>query len=95
MDSSIRSRQTGHVGNSMRSGVAGAIGFMLRDLVESEELGATVLAELDFSVLCGEGVKGSLVMSGKDGSCPSICCTLNSIDLMKTTWQFSGFPRYQ
>lgn len=90
MDSSIRSRQTGQVGNSIRAGVGGAIGFMLRDVVDNDEVGAAVLAEL-FSARGGEGVNGSLFMSGKDGSCPSSRRVLNSIDLTKTTWQFSGF----
>ena len=91
MDSSIRSRQTGQVGNSTKDGVGGAWGLDDREL---DEMGAPCRVEdveLGASCLVTEGVKGSLVMSGKEASCPGVSCVRNSMDLTKTTWQFSGY----
>lgn len=89
MDSSIRSKQTGQVGSSTNAGVGGAIGFELRGADGSEGC-STVLVPFDVSIRGGEGVNGSLVMSGKEGSSLSAWGIRSSIDLMKTTWQFSG-----
>lgn len=41
------------------------------------------------SVVIPRGVKGSLLISGND-SWVAASGVLNSIDLTKTTWQFSG-----
>ena len=49
-----------------------------------------VLAEVEVAVFEAGGVKGSLLMSGNDGSRSSETAARNSIDLMKTAWQFSG-----
>ena len=90
MDSSIRSRQTGHVGSSIRDGVGGAIGFVLSEDVATVpdggnldvgEVGEVGGAAWPFP----EGVNGSLVMSGKDDSWLVVEGALNSMDLTKTT----------
>ena len=66
----MRSRQTGQVGSSIKSGVGGACGLGEREL---EVMGFTwrfedwVVGWPDFVT---EGVKGSLVISGKEASCP-------------------------
>ena len=85
VDSSIRSRQTGQVGSSIRAGVGGAWGFEEREL---EDIGVAWIVDVVKDVgrdLLTEGVKGSLVMSGNDGSRPCISCVWNSTDLTKTT----------
>lgn len=46
---------------------------------------------VDVRVFLTDGVKGSLVMSGNEASFPGCSCARNSIDLTKTTWQFSGY----
>lgn len=63
----MRSRHTGQVGNSIRAGVGGALGFGWR-YVEGNG-GACVMAfvEPEFSGFL-EGVKGSLVISGNEES---------------------------
>ena len=53
----MRSRQTGHVGSSIRFGVGGA-----RGLVVSGAL--SVDGDSVFVADCGLGMKGSLLMSG-------------------------------
>lgn len=89
VDSSIRSKHTGQVGNSIKAGVGGATGFEFNEADERDC--STVLVAVDVSGLGGEGVNGSLVMSGNEG--PSLFAggPCNSTDLTKTTWQFSGF----
>ena len=89
VDSSMRSRHTGQVGSSIRAGVGGALGFVPRDFEGSGGACIVVLGELKFSGFL-EGVKGSFVMSGKEESWPAISLIRNSMDLTKTTWQFSG-----
>lgn len=66
VDSSMRSRQTGHVGSSTSDGVGGAIGLALREADDkaAEEFVAAV--EDCGSVVVTLGVNGSLLMSGKD-----------------------------
>ena len=66
VDSSIRSRHTGHVGNSTRAGVGGAIGLVLRDVDDKAEVDADTVDGCGDSVVVINGVKGSLLMSGKD-----------------------------
>ena len=61
---------------------------MPRDVDGNGAACGVTFVELEFSSFL-EGVKGSLVMSGKDESWPAISDTLNSIDLTNTTWQFS------
>ena len=85
VDSSIRSRHTGHVGSSTRAGVGGAIGFVLNELDGMVDGWLFVLVAPGISVLDADGVKGSLVISGKDGSWPAVSRARNSIDLTKTT----------
>lgn len=62
----MRSRHTGHVGNSTREGVGGAIGFVLRVADDNAEEGAAAAVEGWASGLICRGVKGSLLISGKD-----------------------------
>lgn len=90
VDSSIRSKQTGQVGSSIRAGVGGATGLELRETLEREDCSAVPVV-FDVSILGGEGVKGSLVISGKVGSWLFAGGNRSSTDLMKTTWQFSVF----
>lgn len=76
VESSIRSRQTGHVGSSMREGVGGGNGLR-KEAVTVDAVAA--------------GVKGSCVSSGNDvllwwGEVG----VWKVIDLMKATWQVSG-----
>lgn len=66
------------------------MGFVLRDVEDNAEACNVVLVELEISALAAEGVKGSFVISGNDDSSPSISTFRNSMDLTKTTWQFSG-----
>ena len=74
MDSSIRSRQPGQVGSSIRAGVGGGAGLVrVREAVAVDEESLVVGAGWVIGVLGGgeegkfmEGVKGSLVMSGKE-----------------------------
>ena len=75
----MRSRQTGQVGSSISDGVGGASGFVVRD----ELVGCRVDG--------GEGVKGSLVISGKEVEGVVGEGVTKAIDLTKTTWQFSGY----
>ena len=64
VDSSIRSKHTGHVGSSINDGVGGGIGFAFREAEDNaEEVVALVL--VDGSSFAGWGVKGSFVISGK------------------------------
>jgi hypothetical protein len=62
--SSIRSRQTGQVGSSIREGVGGARGFVDRE-AETDWLADAALALWGFVV-----ESGSLTVSGKSGSEP-------------------------
>lgn len=66
VDSSMRSKHTGQVGSSIREGVGGALGFVLRD-AEGRDACVVMLMELGFSGFL-DGVKGSFVMSGKEES---------------------------
>ena len=77
MDSSIRSRQTGQVGSSIKDGVGGARGLVVRD----EAVGGWGVEGLGFV----EGVKGSLVMSGNDVEGEEVEEVRKAIDLTKTT----------
>ena len=68
VDSSMRSRQTGHVGSSINAGVGGACGLEEREL---DEIGAACGIEGVEDTGCDmltEGVNGSFVMSGKEAS---------------------------
>lgn len=77
--SSIRSRQTGQVGNSTSDGVGGGNGLRAR-LVPILESGATPRL----------GVNGSWLVSGKEGlSCAN--GVWKTMDLINITWQFSGY----
>lgn len=64
----MRSRQTGHVGSSIKAGVGGGIGFVERVAVAVEG----EMAEEGMS-LVERGVKGSFRMSGKEESSSSDC----------------------
>ena len=68
VDSSIRSRQTGQVGNSIKDGVRGACGLEDRELDEMGAAWSVEDVELEGSCLATDGVKGSLVMSGNEAS---------------------------
>ena len=68
MDSSIRSRQTGQVGNSTKDGVGGACGLEDRELDVRGAAWSVEGVEGEGSCLATDGVKGSLVMSGKEAS---------------------------
>ena len=57
MVSSIRSRQTGHVGSSTRSAVGGGNGLVVSGVLMDDGESAPVLG-------CAFGLKGSLFMSG-------------------------------
>ena len=70
----MRSRQTGQVGSSTREGVGGARGLLLREVV---------LVAVGLGI--AEGVKGSLVMSGKDISWEVVDGVRKEMDLTKTT----------
>lgn len=52
----------------MSAGVGGAVGLELRDVDEGAAVCKAVPAEVEASGFGREGVNGSLVMSGKDGS---------------------------
>jgi hypothetical protein len=87
--SSIRSRQTGHVGNSISDGVGGARGLAERGAVESPE-DALTAAPRD---------RAGVEMSDKeDEESSETSVTLEAVevatwistDLTKTTWQVSG-----
>ena len=91
VDSSIRSRHTGHVGSSMRAGVGGAIGFVFRDVEGIEDDCPFAVKVVVLSIFAFDGVKGSFVMSGKELACPVFSSARNSMDLTNTTWQFSGY----
>ena len=78
----MRSKHTGQVGSSIRDGVGGARGFEFR-VVE------VTVADGGGSALKGNGVKGSLFMSGNELE-SAAAGILVSTDLMNTTWQFSG-----
>lgn len=62
----MRSRHTGQVGNSMREGVGGAIGLVFREPDDNVVEGAGVAVDGCDSVVTLRGVKGSLLISGKD-----------------------------
>lgn len=66
VDSSMRSRQTGHVGSSTSDGVGGAIGFVLREAEDKLVAEFVAAAEDCGSVMVTLGVNGSLLISGKD-----------------------------
>lgn len=68
MDSSIRSRHTGQVGSSIRAGVRGAGGFEERELEDTGVAWRAEVVEERGRDLFIEGVKGSFVISGKEGS---------------------------
>ena len=84
VDSSMRSKHTGQVGSSMSAGVGGAIGFVKRLFEEGRPL---LFGDVFFAP---SGEKGSLAMSGKVLTSSEFPRALNSMDLTKTTWQFSG-----
>lgn len=91
--SSMRSRQTGHVGSSISEGVGGANGLVVRVDATVEDCGVDVmLPETDgiTSLLEVAGVNGSFVMSGNDEVSETWLGVRNSTDLMNTTWQFSA-----
>ena len=94
VDSSMRSRQTGHVGSSIRAGVGGGAGLVrVRevDIVEEEGFvaGAGWVTEVPGEgeeLRAIEGVKGSFVISGKEEASPDgLGGSRNEIDLTKTT----------
>lgn len=94
--SSMRSRQTGHVGSSISEGVGGARGLAVRvdATVEDCEVDVTLPGtDVTISLLDLAGVKGSLVISGNDELSETWLGVRNSTDLMKTTWQFSACKR--
>lgn len=85
--SSIRSKQTGHVGSSTNEGVGGATGFVEREEgVSLDEVTAPPVA-LDASDIAwdGCGVRGSFLRFGKVEESPLSIDVWNRIDLMKTT----------
>ena len=82
VDSSILSKHTGHVGSSIRAGVGGAFGLLLR-LDDGLETCWDLAAEP--SDLLFEGVKGSLDMSGNDPSPSLDSRERNLTDFTKTT----------
>lgn len=91
MVSSMRSRHTGHVGSSTREEVGGGSGFVLSDASEPESTAEDAPAGRGAEgVGRAEGVKGSLFILGKLEGSLSASEVWNSIDLTKTTWQFSG-----
>jgi len=71
----------------MSAGVGGATGFVLRDVECPVDDCPFVVTASDFAF---EGVNGSFDMSGKEDPRLSDSSSRNSIDLTKTTWQFSG-----
>ena len=73
----MRSRQTGQVGSSIREGVGGASGLVVRE----EALGGWGVEGIGFV----EGVKGSLAMSGNDLEEEEVKGVRKAIDLTKTT----------
>ena len=77
VDSSMRSRQTGQVGSSIREGVGGARGLVVRE----EAVGGWGVEGMGFV----EGVKGSLVISGNDVEAEEVEGVRKAIDLTKTT----------
>ena len=85
MVSSILSKHTGHVGNSRSEGVGGGAGFV------------DIVAAVGGGPCCGvveTGEKGSFSIypgkfSGDAGL--RLLQDINWIDLINTTWQFSGF----
>jgi hypothetical protein len=81
----MRSRHTGQVGSSTRAGVLGANGLTLNVVA----IGDSAVDE--FPVFWSDGTKGSLFMLGKLEFCSLLSELWNVIDLMKTTWQYSGF----
>lgn len=87
----MRSKQTGHVGNSNSEGVGGGAG-----LVEIW-VAAAADEEADTAGIAGrgpwEGKNGSFDISGKATEEAWLLEEgfWNCIDLMKTTWQFSGY----
>lgn len=85
VDSSIRSRQTGHVGSSMRAGVGGACGFEDREVDDMGLAWRVEVVDGGGKDLLTEGVKGSWVISGKEDSWPGTSFVRNSTDLTKTT----------
>ncbi len=89
VDSSIRSKQTGHVGSSMRAGVGGGGGLELKRGVVLAVKGCFAGAE-DEAVLGLAGVKGSFVRSGNETSWVGSSRSRYSIDLTKTIWKYSG-----
>lgn len=95
MVSSMRSRQTGHVGSSTKAGVGGASGLVVNEL--ASELLSTEGEAFDprsIAAFCSceaAGVNGSFVRSGyEEGSRVEESLSWKLIDLMKTTWQYSG-----
>lgn len=87
VDSSILSRHTGQVGSSMSAGVGGATGFVFNDVEATVDNWPFGMTGSDFAL---EGVNGSFDMSGKEDPRLPDSSSRNSIDLTKTTWQFSG-----
>ena len=83
MDSSIRSKHTGHVGSSIRDGVGGAIGLLPR-LAEVVPDGCDFINVLASVAFFFEGVKGSLETSGNELP-SSESSARTSMDLTKTT----------
>jgi hypothetical protein len=87
--SSIRSRQTGQVGNSIREGVGGARGLAERGAGESPGDGLTPAPRVLVGFATREDVeKASLETS--DNLEVVEFATWISTDFTKTTWQVSG-----
>lgn len=92
MVSSIRSKQTGHVGSSINDGVGGARGF-----VESGAA-ARVLGWGDVEDTpgrCTEVVGKEACCPGDFEPCSSGSTPWISTDLTKTTWHVSGYTNSQ
>ena len=68
VDSSIRSRHTGHVGSSIKAGVGGAGGLEERELEDMGTVCRVDGVEVGGKELVTDGVKGSLVISGNEAS---------------------------
>ena len=80
----MRSRQTGHVGSSIREGVGGASGFVDSDTADKVPADGVVGPREDF-VVAVDGVKGLSFISGKLLSAVVLDAWI-SIDFTNTTW---------
>ena len=87
--SSIRSKQTGHVGSSSKEGVGGGAGFV-------EIAVAGVKDPPAEGIITGENGSLSKFPGKFSDRCDfKLVEDINWIDLMNTTWQFSGFKFVQ